>query len=173
LTTNQINSYAYAADTANNLNSLSNQNDNSSSSAAKGASSLGMDDFLQLLATQMSNQDVLSPTDNTEFVAQMAQFSSLSALQTLTQTASTLLDATYTASLISYSQYGASLVGKTVIVGYTNDDGTTGTTQGVVDSVNFLSNSNTISVGGKDYDLSSVVKVLSDSGSSDSAAASA
>ena len=38
---------------------------------------LGKDQFLQLLMTQMRNQDPLNPTDSTASIAQLAQFSSL------------------------------------------------------------------------------------------------
>jgi flagellar basal-body rod modification protein FlgD len=38
---------------------------------------LGQDDFLKLLVTQLSSQDPLNPQKDTDFIAQMAQFSSL------------------------------------------------------------------------------------------------
>lgn len=61
----------------------------STASAAAGAASaasretLDKDSFLKLLITQMQYQDPLSPMDNTEFLAQMAQFSSLEQMQNL------------------------------------------------------------------------------------------
>lgn len=46
-------------------------------------SELGKDAFLQLLVTQMQFQDPLNPVDNTEMIAQLAQFSSLEQMQNL------------------------------------------------------------------------------------------
>jgi len=42
---------------------------------------MGKDDFLKLLTTQLQHQNPLNPLDGTEFTAQLAQFSSLEALQ--------------------------------------------------------------------------------------------
>lgn len=42
---------------------------------------LGMDDFFQLLTTQLTAQDPLNPMDNTEFISQMATFSSLTQME--------------------------------------------------------------------------------------------
>jgi len=48
--------------------------------ATTRAGAMGKDDFLNLLITQLQNQDPLNPTDSTEFTAQLAQFSSLEQL---------------------------------------------------------------------------------------------
>ena len=42
---------------------------------------VGKDAFLRLLVTQLQHQDPLQPTDNSEFIAQLAQFTSLESLQ--------------------------------------------------------------------------------------------
>jgi len=47
------------------------------SSTAAAQQSLGMQDFLKILLTQLTHQDPLKPMDNQEFMAQMAQFASL------------------------------------------------------------------------------------------------
>jgi len=50
---------------------------------AQGNDEMDKDAFLKLLVTQLQNQDPLEPTDNTEFVAQLAQFSSLEGINNL------------------------------------------------------------------------------------------
>jgi flagellar basal-body rod modification protein FlgD len=59
-----------------------------------GMSGLGRDAFLQLLVTQLGHQNPLKPQEDGEFIAQLAQFSSLEQLsqiqQTLAQMASAL-----------------------------------------------------------------------------------
>lgn len=53
------------------------------SQAAGAGQAMGKDEFLKLLVTQLENQDPLEPMDNTEFVAQLAQFSTLEGITNL------------------------------------------------------------------------------------------
>lgn len=55
----------------------------SSSSAATQSSSLNMQDFLKILLTQLNYQDPMKPMDNQQFMAQLAQFTSLEQTQQL------------------------------------------------------------------------------------------
>jgi flagellar basal-body rod modification protein FlgD len=53
------------------------------SSAASSAANLTMQDFLKVLLTQLTYQDPLKPMDNQQFVAQIAQFTTLQQTQEL------------------------------------------------------------------------------------------
>ena len=95
-----------------------------------GASSLGKDSFLKLLVTQLQNQNPLDPQDNSQFVAQLAQFSSVESLQNL----NTSVDAIGGMYQSSQALQASSLVGRSVIAdtGSTHVDTTKGMTGSVV-----------------------------------------
>ena len=56
-----------------------------------GSSTLGKEDFLQLLVTQLQYQDPLNPMENTEFTSQLAQFSSLEEMYNMNENLQNLL----------------------------------------------------------------------------------
>lgn len=56
---------------------------NSNATTNKSKNDLDKDAFLRLLTTQLSNQDPLNPIEDREFIAQLAQFSSLEQMQNL------------------------------------------------------------------------------------------
>lgn len=79
--------------------------------SATGKQALGKDAFLQLLVTQLKNQNPLEPQDNGAFVAQLAQFSSLEGITTLNDTVSGIAG-NYNSS---QALQASSLVGRSVI----------------------------------------------------------
>lgn len=74
--------------------------------------SLGQEDFLRLMTTQLQNQDPFKPMENGEFLGQIAQFSTVSGIQEMQASIATL------ASSLSANQtlQAASLVGRGVLV---------------------------------------------------------
>ena len=83
----------------------------SAASSATGNKALGKDAFLQLLVTQLKNQNPLEPQGNGEFVAQLAQFSSLEGITTLNDTVSGIAGSFGSSQALQAS----SLVGRSVI----------------------------------------------------------
>lgn len=108
---------------------------------------LSVDDFYTLLLAEMTNQDPLEPTSNTEFISQMATFTSMRSQQ----------DALY----YSNASYASSLVGKTVLVA-TASGSKLNTITGVVSNINLSGKTFTVSVNGKEYDLKNIMKIVSD-----------
>ncbi len=76
----------------------------------KKKTELGQDDFMTLMTSQLSNQDPLKPIDNGDFVAQMAQFSTSTGIQTLNDSFGQLSNALYSNQALQAS----SLIGRTV-----------------------------------------------------------
>jgi flagellar basal-body rod modification protein FlgD len=80
----------------------------SSAASQPGGPTLGKQDFLKLLITQLRNQDPLNPLDQNQFLAQTAQFTSLENLQNIS---AQLTDMKTIAQGQTLTQ-GASLLGK-------------------------------------------------------------
>ena len=98
---------------------------------------LGQDSFVALLTAQMKNQDPFNPVDNTQMVAQMAQFSSLSGITEMSSTLKSIaekLGATSASDAMSY-------VGRNVLTeGSVAYPRTTGGIAGAVELDNDASN---------------------------------
>jgi flagellar basal-body rod modification protein FlgD len=75
MTTNSVNPYAAANPAA-----------PAATTAKNSWGSLGANDFIKLLTAQLSNQDPTAPVDNSQMIAQLAQFSSLSAANSTSDT---------------------------------------------------------------------------------------
>jgi flagellar basal-body rod modification protein FlgD len=102
-------------------------------------SQLGPSAFLQLLTTQLSNQDPLNPMDDTQSVSQLAQFSALQASDNL-QTSFANFQSNF-AVLQS-----ANLVGKNVTVNSTDASGNASTITGTVAYVSVVNGAPQISL---------------------------
>ncbi|WP_088322063.1 flagellar hook capping FlgD N-terminal domain-containing protein [Ureibacillus manganicus] len=70
-----------------------------------GNSALGKDAFLQLLVTQLQHQDPTAPMDNTEYISQLAQFSSLEQTQNMTKAIENLLISQQQTQLMNYTTF--------------------------------------------------------------------
>ncbi len=106
-------------------------------------STLGYDQFLQLLCAEMQYQDPLEPTSNTDYVAQMATFSQLEATLSLTET--------------QESANASNLVGKQVILKVKSETtGNTSYVDGRVDYVLYENGEVFLSVNDQLYPASSL-----------------
>lgn len=102
---------ATVSDSTTTSNSIINAlNKKSTSTSDTSSSTLGQDAFLKLLITQLKNQSPLNPQDNTAFVAQLAQFSSVQGIENLNTTVSSLSDSLQSSQALQAS----ALVGRSV-----------------------------------------------------------
>jgi flagellar basal-body rod modification protein FlgD len=114
-----------------------NNDESSNRTQIKDGSVLGKDDFLKLMITQLQHQNPLEPMDNTEYISQMASFSSLEQMSNL-NTSFEKMAALWSDYLIPQMQWqqAAQVLGKTVT--YQNPSSEEGAPEfltGLVDSV--------------------------------------
>lgn len=113
------------------IDALINQNTAANSQTSSLNSQLGETAFLQLLTTQLQNQDPLNPMDDTQSVAELAQFSALQATSSLSDSFSSF------ESNFSVMQ-SAGLLGKTVSAQTTDASGNVSTVTGTVKTISVI-----------------------------------
>ncbi|MBQ6440982.1 MAG: flagellar hook capping protein [Lachnospiraceae bacterium] len=119
----------------------------SSETNKTGEQNLGKMDFINLLVAEMQYQDPLEPSSNTDYVAQMAQFSQVDALNAMQQSMKNM--------------QASGLVGQTVVLSVTN--ATTGNTTevtGKVDFVQYEGSKTYLSVNGSLYNMDDLETVI-------------
>tara|TARA_A100001234_G_C12406830_1_gene292818 strand:- start:73 stop:504 length:432 start_codon:yes stop_codon:yes gene_type:complete len=121
--------------------SLSKQENN-------GGSYMQMEDFLQLLTSQISNQDPLEPMKDTEFISQMANIASLEQMQQFTKGFESFASS-------QKDMVAQAYLGRIVTI---SDQGNE--VEGLVDSVEKSSDGSiTIEVSGNSYDPNDITRV--------------
>lgn len=138
LNTTMTSSEKFAVD-----NAVNNFNKANTANGRTATQQLGKDDFLKLLITQLTNQDPTSPMEDTQFISQIAQFSSLEQMTNMNESFNKM------AGIINSSQATATL-GKTVEI----DIGDS-TAQGVVEATSFGANPQ-VMVNGMYYDMAKI-----------------
>lgn len=110
--------------------------------------SLGKDDFFKLLAVQFQVQDPMKPMEDTAFIAQMAQFSSLEQSSAMSSEIAQLRSEQKLATANSY-------LGQKVTVA----DGDGGVISGNVSAIEMIDGQPRLAIGEYTYSLSSVLRV--------------
>ena len=106
---------------------------------------VSVDDFLQLMIAQMKNQDFMNPVDDTQYVTQLAQFTTMQYME----------DMAYN----SKSNFISSLVGKNVVASKMTVSGELDTQEGIVNKISLVDNEYLVYVNDKPYKMSEVMQI--------------
>ncbi|MBP2662589.1 MAG: hypothetical protein H6Q71_537 [Firmicutes bacterium] len=120
----------------------SSSNTDSTATTRKQSDDLGKDDFLKLLITQLQYQDPMNPMEDKDFIAQMAQFTSLEQMKNL----NTSMQMTQASSMIGSKVFWT-------------DSATAKEMSGVVSSVRVVSGEPKLVIGNTSIELSKVTAV--------------
>ncbi len=112
-----------------------------------GSKNLGVDDFLKLITVQLTSQDPLKPMEDTQFISQMASFTSLEQMQNLSKDFASFTSQQRSNSATDY-------LGKTVTVATI-----AGNITGPVTKVSFQDGVALLSVNGGEFDVIDVLSV--------------
>lgn len=128
------------------INDLNTNTVNASKrSVEKKQEEVSMDNFLQLMIAQLRNQDFNNPVDDTQFIAQLAQFSSLRSMQELTQ--------------FTKTSFASSLIGKAVSANRIEADGRVSVVQGTVTRVNMQNNEFHVFIDEVKHTLDQIIEI--------------
>ncbi|MET0659605.1 MAG: flagellar hook assembly protein FlgD [Steroidobacteraceae bacterium] len=99
---------------------------NAAANGAKKKDQLGQDEFLKLMLAQLKNQDPMKAMDPSQFLGQLAQFSTVTGIQNMQSSITTLADSMRASQVLD----GATMVGRNVLVDQSD------VTLGATDSIN-------------------------------------
>ncbi|WP_376745616.1 flagellar hook capping FlgD N-terminal domain-containing protein [Paenibacillus sedimenti] len=116
----------------------------------KDGNALGKDDFLKILITQLQNQDPTQPLQDKEFIAQMAQFTSV---EQLTNMASEMKLMRQSLGFVS------GMIGKSITWTATDSSGASIEKSGIVDSITFKDGNQYANVKGEEISLDKLKKI--------------
>ncbi|HIG11654.1 MAG: flagellar hook capping FlgD N-terminal domain-containing protein [bacterium] len=148
-----------------NINGLTDNSTPSTSVGRTPDQTLGKDAFMKLLVSQLQNQDPTNPQSNEDFIAQLAQFSSLEQMTKLNDAILGLAVLQQSNALMSQLTDSSALIGQTVSY---NDPNTGAQATGMVDSVKIEDGLAMLNIDGNDVPLLNVTEILgADDSSSD------
>ena len=142
----EINTTMSATEKLQTQNAVNSFNKSIAVNGRTASQELGKDDFLKLLLAQLANQDPTSPMENTQFIAQMAQFSSLEQMTNMSN------EFTKLATMLNSSE-AVTVIGKTVDIDVSGQ-----LVSGVVDGATRGANPE-VEVNGMLYDMAQVQRV--------------
>ena len=132
----------------------------STSSTSSLSSEISMENFLTLFVTQLQNQNPLDPTDNTEFMSQLAQFSTLEQEQQQTEYLSDISSIGSASLQLDQISLASAFIGKTIKYSDSTDSSSSETLSGVVEGVK-LEEDGTVSfiIDGESVSISNFIEV--------------
>lgn len=136
-----------------------------------GDGTLGKDDFMKILITQLQNQDPTNPMQDTDFIAQMAQFSSLEQTMNLTKAFEEFAEVQNQSQLIQYNSFVGKQVRWHEISEENGEDGQPIVNEGtgLISSVKFVGNSvKFVMEDGKEFMPGNISEVMSGPSSTNS-----